>query len=430
MPSATSWGFFLDDSSQWTNTPGTSVIIANERASFQKTVNNKGRVFGFDAAFKDGATSARANWNRLSNNASTIKSSTNNQDKANNILNTVFLYGVGVLSNRGTAPIPGEGWGDWFYAQNFQVEDGNVDANQVYAQVTAITWAFKQLYPEIPSIPTFDSYFVKSNEGTFSIEEINKNLAELGLKINAIPAKSSDKSEQWNFISTLYENKLIDGFIGDSFTVGQQGSIPPGSLPFYQSNIPYALESKYPNITQGDKFVSHYYGWKDKTPLQASIYFASGVNIPNNFSPDSYFSTKEVPLGSNNTVGTESHDSITGTNKADNIHGLSGDDVILGGKGDDQLNGNNGKDFLYGGRGNDSSWGGADADTFHLSSGQDKIHDFSIADGDKIACPEPVSLWMKQDGKNLILWDGNDVNTTLLNVSMTSFNQSDSLLKY
>ena len=431
MPSPSEFGFFLDVSGQWTKTIGTGVIIANERQSFGTAVNNDSRIFGFSAAFEDGDTSAMQNWNLLEGNKTKIKSSATDQVKAQNILLSVLVKGKDDKTTLGvfpysTAPDPTKGE-QWFYAQNFQVEGGTMNANEIYAQVAAITWAFKKLYPNISSIPTFDSYFVKSNEDPFSIETINEKLATLGLQIN--PITESPPGKNWNFISTLYANGLIDGFIADNFT--DPGKIVD-SLPFSQNNIPYAMDSKYPNFTKEDNMVSNYYGFGNPMPLQASIYFDSNVDVPNTGkTPNGYFpdfTTKEVPLGSNNTVGTVGNDTITGTSSSDNIHGLLGDDKIIAGKGNDQINGNAGNDYLAGGLGDDRSWGGAGKDTFHLSLGSDIIYDFSIIDGDQIFSSRRNPLSFQQAGNDLIISDGNELNTTLKNVSLQAFNQSDSIL--
>ena len=92
-------------------------------------------------------------------------------------------------------------------------------------------WAFKQLYPEIKSIPVFDSYYLKSL-GVFDALKINNTLLK-PLNLEVIPEDSPTENKQWNYISTLHYNKLIDGFIGDSYTPEQQGTIPKDSLPFY-----------------------------------------------------------------------------------------------------------------------------------------------------------------------------------------------------
>jgi Ca2+-binding RTX toxin-like protein len=53
----------------------------------------------------------------------------------------------------------------------------------------------------------------------------------------------------------------------------------------------------------------------------------------------------------------------------------AGNDIVSGSPGDDSLVGNDGDDDLYGGPGRDQFW---------CNSGVDTIHDYSLAEGDKI----------------------------------------------
>ena len=77
----------------------------------------------------------------------------------------------------------------------------------------------------------------------------------------------------------------------------------------------------------------------------------------------------------------------------DTLNGAAGNDTLLGGDGTDTLSGGAGNDVLVGGYGNDTLTGGAGADQFVFNSvgafvatnlGNDRIADFSTAQGDKI----------------------------------------------
>ena len=80
----------------------------------------------------------------------------------------------------------------------------------------------------------------------------------------------------------------------------------------------------------------------------------------------------------------------------DTVTGTAGTDVLLGGNGSDSLNGYSGNDCIDGQQNDDNLWGDGHAlnhsagtrgaDVFVLTSklGKDNIHDFSVADGDKI----------------------------------------------
>ncbi len=79
-------------------------------------------------------------------------------------------------------------------------------------------------------------------------------------------------------------------------------------------------------------------------------------------------------------LGTQSDDFIIGTAQSQALVGLEGEDTIMAGDGDD---------FLYGGSDMDDLYGEGGADTFIFEAmpnhGEaDNIHDFSLADGDRI----------------------------------------------
>ena len=91
--------------------------------------------------------------------------------------------------------------------------------------------------------------------------------------------------------------------------------------------------------------------------------------------------------GAATLVGGAGDDSITGEAGNDRLHGSAGNDILLGGAGYDALLGGDGADRLVGGSDADVLIGGAGADRYVFLSaadGNDRIQDFSRADGDKI----------------------------------------------
>lgn len=87
--------------------------------------------------------------------------------------------------------------------------------------------------------------------------------------------------------------------------------------------------------------------------------------------------------------GDHGDDQITGGTASDYLRGGSGNDVLRGGAGTavDYLWGDDGNDLLIGDRGNDILTGGAGADSFRwltTADANDRITDFSIADGDQM----------------------------------------------
>lgn len=93
--------------------------------------------------------------------------------------------------------------------------------------------------------------------------------------------------------------------------------------------------------------------------------------------------------GSSRTTGKGNAlaNKLTGNRAANTLKGGGGNDTHDGGAGNDTLNGESGNDTLNGGAGTDTLTGGSGRDYFQFTSkseGQDKITDFSSADGDKL----------------------------------------------
>lgn len=91
--------------------------------------------------------------------------------------------------------------------------------------------------------------------------------------------------------------------------------------------------------------------------------------------------------------GGDGNDLMLGDAGNDTISGGGGDDLMVGGAGQDTLLGGNGNDFFRlggsGGDGNDTYRGGKGADSYAVvdNFGQDRILDFSLAEGDRLLLP-------------------------------------------
>ena len=89
--------------------------------------------------------------------------------------------------------------------------------------------------------------------------------------------------------------------------------------------------------------------------------------------------------GNDSLSGSNQDDCILGGIGNDSLNGNGGLDTIEGGTGDDTLNGATGNDVLTGGTGVDVFRWAAATGTISLGITQDKITDFSSADGDRMA---------------------------------------------
>lgn len=101
----------------------------------------------------------------------------------------------------------------------------------------------------------------------------------------------------------------------------------------------------------------------------------------------------------NDTVNTGlGNDTLHGGDGNDTLYGGDGNDMLYGDNGSDALYGDAGNDTLNGGQGVDSLYGGSGADTFMFSAtdigtGTDSIHDFNVAEGDKIDLSDVLTAY-------------------------------------
>lgn len=146
-------------------------------------------------------------------------------------------------------------------------------------------------------------------------------------------------------------------------------------------------------------------------------------------------------LGADFVNGNAGGDEIDGGAGDDTLHGGKGDDVLVGGLDNDRLFGDLGNDILFGGEGNDLLngnagndiiTGGSGADRFRLSKDFDIIEDFVAAEGDKIEILQsttPYFLTTTGPANTGDLQIVRDVGTTtLLGVSLASFDESSSII--
>ncbi|MDP3977165.1 MAG: type I secretion C-terminal target domain-containing protein, partial [Pseudomonas sp.] len=118
------------------------------------------------------------------------------------------------------------------------------------------------------------------------------------------------------------------------------------------------------------------------TPTDVSgtdeVYLITSSPLPNGFAPTL---TLEVVDGSSvakTIIGGTDGSTLAGGEGNDYLDGGAGNDILIGGAGDD---------ILLGGSGNDTLTGGAGADSFVWragDTGDDKITDFNIGEGDRI----------------------------------------------
>ena len=126
--------------------------------------------------------------------------------------------------------------------------------------------------------------------------------------------------------------------------------------------------------------------------------------------------------GNDTLNGGAGNDSVLGEGGNDRLSGSGGNDTLLGGAGYDALMGGDGDDRLLGGSEGDVLIGGAGADAFmfaSVSDGNDRIQDFSRAQGDKIdlsaidadATTAGNQAFLFADGINFVAYQPGTVTT-------------------
>ncbi|MFM8890696.1 MAG: hypothetical protein ACKOTB_03560, partial [Planctomycetia bacterium] len=291
--------FLSGDTSQTVNTPAGYGVIGEFTADARRSLTAAGRIVGESVALKNNDSSIGYNlWPLISDlfKSRTPVAEGDRLALAKNILDCVQLYPG--LSPTDEFPSAAEGaataaGGYVFWAQDIEFFPGAALTDEVYAGVTALLWAGRQVLGDamkiipVPSSSLFktlgDPSQGPSSKGPYRADHIVNGtpavpyLASLGLKgLPTNPAQGS--GGEWNFLSLLYENNLIDGFFGQQYNANQVGVISPDTLPFYSADLPYALESAHDHPSQvatGGPWTTVYNG---PMPFHATVYWGDAVD--------------------------------------------------------------------------------------------------------------------------------------------------------
>jgi hypothetical protein len=276
---AADFAYFLGDMSDTNvaNTPSGYAVIGEASLAQRQAYTAAGRIVGQSAALQNQSPSTGYNlWPSISSlfSGPTAPSATA-------ILNDALMYGYPSTDfpsvSEGT-PTSAGGYVVW--AQDFEYNpDAGADPAQVYAAITAVLWAGRQeLGDSVKIIPVPASSLFKSLD--YDSASMLSLISSLGLQA---PPGHPPGGGEWNFLSLLYYNGLIDGFLGQQYSVNNAdalpGSISTDTLPFYDPQTPYAIQSALYNPVQlasttigGPPWESHYYG---DMPFHAGVYWDS-----------------------------------------------------------------------------------------------------------------------------------------------------------
>ena len=216
------------------------------------------------------------------------------------------------------------------WSQDFEFGPGHAPTAEVYAGITAVLWAGRQVLNEVSLgttpmliIPVVSSSIFKTlghpTEGYYNSQTILKGagdtpyLASLGL--DPLPQTNNSKPSpanphgEWNFLSMLYHNGLIDGFLGQQYAINNPGAVP-GSVTtdtvafFPGQDLPYAVQSAHDNPGQlttlpqqrnpSPPWPSHHQG---ELPFAAGVYWHQDLIDPlSSFDPGAVLTPTIAPL--------------------------------------------------------------------------------------------------------------------------------------
>jgi hypothetical protein len=296
------FAYFLDviNDSNVSNTPAGYAVIGEANSTQRGSWTESGRIVGMSVALNASL------WSTISSNFSSSTPVVNKQVLAQNIITSALQYpGEFPLSVEKT-PTANNGYVIW--AQDFEY-DSSSSTDELYAGVTAVLWAGRQLLgTDFKIIPVPASYLFKTLGGYNSSNIVNgvgstPYLASLGLSAPPNNNPQAGSGGEWNFLSLLHANDLIDGFLGQQYAENNQdalpGSVSADTMHFYE-DIPYAILSAHDNPAQltdttigGPPWKSHYDG---DMPFQAGVYWHT--NVVSSFDPSAVLTPTEQSLTS------------------------------------------------------------------------------------------------------------------------------------
>ena len=304
------------------------------------------RVVGQSVALKGQDTAGKNLWPFISHLFSTADPvpASGRLSLAKEILNAVMVYSasdpgqIGLDFPKPSEATPTADGGFVIWAQDFEFGPGHAPTNEVYAGITAVLWAGRQVLNEVAPestpmqiIPVVSSSIFKTRghptAGYFNSQLILQGttqtpyLASLGL--DPLPRTNNSNPttnpyREWNVLSMLFHNGLIDGFLGQQYawnnSAAQPGSVTADTVAFYPGqNLPYAIQSAHdqpgpppdypwpnltkfpqPNLNTQPPWPSHYQG---ELPFAAGVYWHQEVIDPlSSFDPATVLTPTLAPL--------------------------------------------------------------------------------------------------------------------------------------
>ncbi|MFM8539348.1 MAG: cadherin domain-containing protein, partial [Planctomycetaceae bacterium] len=296
----TAFAYFIDDTKQVSNVPAGYGVIGEFSETERAAAVASGRIVGESVAMfnqQSDNTVGYSLWPLIAGLFASrdVIQPGDRMALAEQILTNVLVNkGLTATSefpspDEGVPSSPGAGYVIW--AQDFEFTSGVVPTTDVYAGVTAVLWAGRTYLGDsfkimpVPSSSLFKTLgdITGNGMGDYVADEIINGtastpyLASLGLE--GLPENPQHGSNgEWNFLSLLYANGLIDGFFGQNYNTAQVGIVTPDTLPFHDASLPYAIQSAHDNPTQvasGGPWNTVYNG---DVPFHATVYWLANVD--------------------------------------------------------------------------------------------------------------------------------------------------------
>ena len=228
---------------------------------------------------------------------------------AQRILNRVLLYGYpGEFQSRKES-IPSNQKGQTIWTQDFEFTPGKANANEVYAGIIATLWAGRTLLGKKARIIPVPASSLFKNLGQPNIDRIFKQEGYLkALNLRNLSETNPDPASkgQWNVLSVLKHNNLIDGFLGQQYSQNNPdalpGSIANDTVRFHPDTpLPYAIlsgVSQLRNTTVGQRPWPSAYA--ETMPFKAGIYFPAEISAKqSDFKPKRFLTPTSIPITTN-----------------------------------------------------------------------------------------------------------------------------------
>jgi hypothetical protein len=291
-PGASNYLYFLDAfPSQIGGVPEGYAVAGEMNATQRAAQTGAGRVVGQTTALNGSPAQGNSYWPAV---GSLFQGGARPDPGA--VLSSAFTYGFTgspyspSAPNYGDFPAPAEATptaagGFAFWAQDFEshgLSDPG-EAARAYAAVIGVLWAARTWYDDhggsaMKIVPVFDSWLLKSLD--YDMDAALANVSGLGLR--AIPKQADGRD--YNFMSLLHHNGLIDGFIGEQYNLKTVGTFTADTAPFYDDplgDVPYVILSARFNPEQvsadnpesSPPWTSHYDDGGGELPFQAGVYW-------------------------------------------------------------------------------------------------------------------------------------------------------------